>query len=166
MRDDLIVRDGYLQHGAQRYRCAIGAGGVVRDKRESDGGTPVGRFLLRYLYYRPHRLALPTTVLPCLALTPEDGWCDQPDDPRYNQPVPRNYPGRHETLWREDHLYDLIVILGHNDRPARPGLGSAIFLHVAGPEYGPTEGCVAVSCPDLLAILEHYRPGQHLVVNP
>ena len=166
MSGDLILRDDGLHHGDRRYRCAIGSGGIVRDKREGDGGTPVGRFPLRYLYYRPDRLALPDTVLPSMALAPTDGWCDQPDDPRYNQQVATDYPGRHEALWRDDHLYDLIVVLGQNDRPPRPGLGSAIFLHVARPDYGSTAGCVAVSTSDLLAILKHYRAGQHLVVSP
>lgn len=165
MTDDLIVRDGWLDHIRRRYRCAIGRGGVVRDKREGDGGTPAGRFPLRYVYYRPDREVWPDTVLPCLALKPDDGWCDQPDDPWYNHPVPRSYPARHETLWRDDNLYDLIVVLGYNDRPARPGLGSAIFLHVAAPGFGPTQGCVAVAAPDLREILRYYRRGQHLIVS-
>lgn len=166
MTDDLFVRDGWLQHAERRYRCAVGRSGVVRRKREGDGGTPAGRFPLRYLYYRADREALPETVLPALALTPDDGWCDQPDDPRYNLPVPRSYPARHEALWRDDALYDLVVVLGYNDGPPRPGLGSAIFLHVASPTYSPTEGCVAVAAPDLREILRHYRRGQHLLVSP
>jgi L,D-peptidoglycan transpeptidase YkuD (ErfK/YbiS/YcfS/YnhG family) len=166
MSDDLIVRGGVLHHGERHYRCAVGHGGVRRDKREGDGATPVGRFPLRYVYYRPDREACPATVLPCLALTPDDGWCDQSSDPRYNQPVPRSYPARHEALWRDDHLYDLIVVLGHNDAPARPGFGSAVFLHVAAPDLSPTQGCVAVAIADLREILRHYQRGQHLVVNP
>jgi L,D-peptidoglycan transpeptidase YkuD (ErfK/YbiS/YcfS/YnhG family) len=33
------------------------------------------------------------------------------------------------------------------------GRGSAIFLHLARPDYAPTEGCVALAEPDLRAVL-------------
>ena len=134
-------------------RCALGRSGVRADKREGDGATPAGTFPLRELWYRPDRVARPPTALDCHALDPDRGWCDDPRDVGYNRLVWAPYPARHERLWREDGLYDLIVPLGYNDAPAVPGLGSAIFLHAAAPDYAPTEGCVAVAREDLLTIL-------------
>jgi L,D-peptidoglycan transpeptidase YkuD (ErfK/YbiS/YcfS/YnhG family) len=98
-------------------------------------------------------MAAPATDLPSAPLSATDGWCDDADDPRYNQPVTLPTAARHERLWREDGLYDIIVVLSHNETPAIPGHGSAIFLHVAAPGYAPTEGCVALALPDLLTVL-------------
>ena len=103
--------------------------------------------------YRPDRGATPSTALPVSPIAPDDGWCDDPSDARYNRAIRLPYPARHERLWRDDGLYDLVGVLGWNDAPVRPGEGSAIFLHVAGPDYGPTEGCVALSGADLRALL-------------
>ena len=151
---DLIVAPtGSLRWGSASYRCALGRGGVRADKREGDGATPSGRFALRRVLYRPDRLALPRSRLPVAPLVPEDGWCDDPADARYNQPVKLPYPGRHERLWRDDGLYDVIVVIGHNDDPIIPGYGSAVFLHVAGAGYPPTDGCVALVRDDLLELL-------------
>ncbi len=144
---------GWLGWGGERVRCALGRGGVRPDKREGDGATPVGRFPLRRVLYRPDRLARPATALPCAPIAPEDGWCDDPADPAYNRPVRLPHPARHERLWREDGLYDVVAVLGHNDDPVVPGAGSAIFLHVARPDLGPTEGCIALALPDLLRLL-------------
>lgn len=60
-----------------------------------------------------------------------------------------------EYLFRADHVYDLIIPLGYNDNPVVPGRGSAIFLHLAHEDYRPTEGCIALAKPDLIAILPH-----------
>ena len=138
-----------------------------RDKREGDGATPVGRFALRRLLYRRDRLpAAPATALPAAVIGRDDGWCDDPGDPAYNRPVRLPYPASHERLWREDGLYDLVVVLGHNDDPPVPGLGSAVFLHVARPDYGPTEGCVALARDDLLVLLEGCGAGTMLEIAP
>lgn len=164
---DLIVDPAaaMLIGGFRRYRCALGRGGIVVDKREGDGGTPVGRFPLRQVFYRPDRLAAPpVTALPVRAIAPTDGWCDAPEDPAYNRPVTLPYPASAETMWREDTLYDVVVVLGHNDDPPVPGRGSCIFLHVARPGYAPTEGCVALALPDLLAVLADCWPGDCLSV--
>ena len=67
-------------------------------------------------------------------------------------------------LWREDGLYDLVVILGYNDDPPVAGRGSAIFLHVARPDYAPTQGCVALARPDLEAVLALAAPGSVLEI--
>ena len=156
--DDLVVHPpGRLRWRERSFACAIGAGGVQSNKREGDGGTPAGRFPLRRVLYRPDRMAPPRTVLPIAPLDPQDGWCDDPDHPLYNRPLRLPHAARHEALWRADHVYDLIVILGHNDAPAVPGLGSAVFLHVARPDYAPTAGCVAVAVGDLLTILAGVR---------
>jgi L,D-peptidoglycan transpeptidase YkuD (ErfK/YbiS/YcfS/YnhG family) len=146
-------------------RCAIGRGGIRTDKREGDGATPVGTFALRRVLYRPDRVAPPTTALPTAPLAPDDGWCDAADDAAYNRPVKLPFAPSHETMWREDRLYDVVVVLGHNDDPPVPGAGSAIFLHVAKPDYATTEGCVAVPLPTLQALLKSCRPGDVLTVR-
>lgn len=165
---EITVRpEGWLEAGGRRWRCALGRGGVRRDKREGDGATPAGTFALRSVRFRRDRLAgPPNTALPCTAIARDDGWCDDPADPAYNRPVKLPHPARHEKLWRADGLYDVMVVLGHNDDPPRPGLGSAVFLHVARPDYGPTEGCVALALDQLLDLLAMCGPGTVLTVRP
>lgn len=155
MIDIVVTSDGWLRFGGFQFRCALGKGGCKpeADKREGDGATPLGRYPLRQVLYRPDRLKAPATRLPSRPLDPADGWCDDPADPAYNRPVRLPYAASHEKLWREDHVYDVIVELGHNDDPPIPGLGSAIFMHVARPDYAGTEGCVALALPDLQALL-------------
>lgn len=161
--DAWIVRSagehrGVLAAGGRTMACALGRGGIRAEKREGDGATPVGRFALRRVLYRPDRLAVPVTGLPTSALSPTDGWCDDPGHADYNRPVRLPHPARHERMWRDDHLYDLVVVIGHNDDPVVPGAGSAVFVHLAREGYGPTEGCVALAAPDLLSLLEHASP--------
>lgn len=145
---------GVLRHGSLLMPCALGRGGVRTDKREGDGATPLGTFPLRRLWYRADRLEAPSMPgLPTRVIRREDGWCDDPASAEYNRPVTLPHAARHERLWRDDALYDLVVELGYNDDPIVPGAGSAIFLHVARPDYGPTEGCIAVARGDLLQLL-------------
>jgi len=151
---DLVVRpDGTAAWGARRFRAALGKAGISATKHEGDGATPAGKFRFRQVLYRADRMAAPKTKLPLRPLARDDGWCDDPADPRYNRPVRLPYAARAETLWREDALYDLIVPLGYNDDPPLAGRGSAIFLHVARAGYAPTEGCVALALEDLLAVV-------------
>ena len=165
---DLIAwSDGRFALGGRAVRCALGRGGVVAaaDKREGDGASPLGAWPIRRVLYRPDRAPKPITALPLAALSPDDGWCDAPGDAAYNRPVKRPYPASHEALWREDGVYDLIVVLGHNDDPPVPGLGSAIFLHLAREGYAPTEGCVALSRPDLESLLAMAGPDARLEIR-
>ena len=163
---DLIVSASReARWGKRRLRCALGRGGLARDKREGDGATPIGAWPMRRLLYRADRLGRPATRLPAAPIAIEDGWCDDPADPLYNRPVSLPYPGRHERLWREDGLYDLVVVLGHNDDPVVRGEGSAIFLHIARPDWAPTEGCVALARADLERLLAEAQPGDRVVVE-
>lgn len=148
-----VYATGRLECGARSYRCALGRGGVTSAKREGDGCTPSGQFSLRRVLYRPDRISAPVTSLPIDSLAPNQGWCDDPRHRDYNRQVQLPFSASHEKLWRDDNLYDVIVILGHNDNPPVAGKGSAIFMHVASSEYLPTEGCVALSLPHLLEVL-------------
>lgn len=164
MTEITVHPDGSLSWPGGSLRCVLGRGGVRTDKREGDGATPVGRFPLRRVLWRADRLSRPVTGLPVRAIEPDDGWCDDPADPAYNRPVRRPYAASHEALWREDGVYDVIVVMGHNDDPVMPGLGSAVFFHVARPDRSPTEGCVALPLDELLRVLADCGPGSGLTV--
>lgn len=163
----VFLEDGtpWARWCAYRWPCAVGRGSLRRAKREGDGVTPVGRWPIRRVLYRADRLGKPDTAFPCEPIRADDGWCDAPADPAYNRPVRLPYPASHETMTREDRLYDGVVVLGHNDDPVVPGAGSAIFLHVARDDYGPTEGCVALALPHLLTVLQEARPGSAVDVR-
>lgn len=157
-----MTRDGEeyrARWGELQWRCAVGHGGFTSTKREGDGATPIGCWPFRRLLYRADRLPAPETALPAAAIAADDGWCDAPDDPAYNQPVRLPYPASHEVMQRSDGLYDLVVVLGYNDDPVVAGRGSAIFLHVAQDDYRGTEGCVALAREHLLRVLAGAGPG-------
>ena len=159
-------RKGLLQAGGTVIRCALGSGGIVQVKREGDGGSPRGRFRLRGGVFRPDHLARPATPLPLRRTAPGDGWCDDVRDRRYNRPIALPAPGiSAERMWRDDGLYDVVIDLDHNRGPIRPGRGSAIFLHIARPDYTPTEGCVALERADLLRLLRRLGPQTRLVIG-
>lgn len=162
----LADSSGFLVWPGGRARCALGRGGVApaADKREGDGASPLGVWPMRQVFWRADRLARPETALPADALIPEAGWCDDPASPFYNLPVLLPFAASHEKLWREDEVYDLIVVLGYNDDPIVAGRGSAIFLHIARPDFSPTEGCVACAREDLLALLAAAKPRDRLAI--
>ncbi|WP_336079769.1 L,D-transpeptidase family protein [Thalassospira sp. CH_XMU1448-2] len=147
--------DGVLRVGDHEFRCAFGVNGIIdaHSKTEGDGKTPAGRWKLRYVMYRSDRKPCPRTKLPATTISFSDGWCDDPDHPSYNCPVRLPFNGGHEKLWRDDNLYNIVVVLGHNDDPPVPGKGSAIFMHIAKPDYSGTEGCIALSEQDLETLL-------------
>ncbi len=153
MTEATVFPDGRLVRAGQIYRAALGRGGVRADKQEGDGATPAGLLPLRRVLYRADRVAIPRAALPREPIAAADGWCDDPGHPDYNRPVHLPHPARCEELWRRDAVYDIVAVLGWNDAPVERGRGSAIFLHVARPDYPPTEGCVALALADLAAIL-------------
>lgn len=154
--------DGRIAWNGREVRCALGKAGVIAaaDKHEGDNRSPVGAWPMREVWYRPDVYPDgPVTALPVRATAADDGWCDAPGDPAYNRPVKLPYPASAERMWREDAVYDLVVILGHNDDPPVSGLGSAIFLHLAREGYPGTEGCVALARGDVEALLATAAPG-------
>jgi len=140
------VRDrslGFLVAGQSLFACALGRSGIIVDKREGDGGTPRAALPLRRLFLRPGKGPRPRSLLKARLMKRSDAWCDDLHDRRYNRLISRPPGKAQERLWRQDHLYDIIVELGWNDQPVRRGRGSAIFWHLARAGLTPTAGCIA-----------------------
>ena len=159
---------GQLRGNDLVFDCTLGRNGTVKadEKREGDGASPLGRWRLKRLFYRPDRLDRPETDLPTVPLRAHDGWCDDTGHPLYNRPVTLPFSASHEILWRDDHAYNLIVELAHNDSPVIPGLGSAIFIHVSHDDGRATAGCVALAASDLLTLLAHVSTDTILEITP
>ena len=158
-------RRGWLIAGPLTIPVTLGRGGIKANKREGDGATPRGRFRLKRLWWRADRSPRPRTLLPVRRITPQDAWCEDPSDRRYNQPLRLQEGQAGDRLRREDHLYDLVVELDHNARPRIAGRGSAVFLHVARPGFGPTAGCVAMRDRMLKRLLQRSRQGTEIAID-
>jgi len=169
--DIVVSRDGagwQAIFGDRRWRCAVGRSGVrpLTEKVEGDGASPAGCWPIRRVLYRADRMGSPSPHFSCAVIGKSDGWCDAPAHPLYNQQVKLPFGASHEELWREDNLYDCIVVLGYNDTPVAAGKGSAVFLHIARPDFSPTAGCAALSREDLLAFLAVAEPETRLCFSP
>lgn len=157
---------GLLHAGERAIPCSIGRSGLIpaADKKEGDGASPIGTWPIRGFLLRPDRVTFPEGLqLPWRWIRPSDGWSDGVDDPAYNRPVRHPHGFSAERLWREDGLYDVIVILGHNDAPVVPGAGSAIFWHCWRDGIA-TEGCVAIAKAALLDLLPRLACGDALQI--
>ncbi|HQT66607.1 MAG: hypothetical protein B7Z78_02650 [Rhodospirillales bacterium 20-60-12] len=157
------LQGGFLRADGFQARAAWGKGGIRADKSEGDGATPHAILPLRKILYRADRIAPPRSKTPIEPIARNDGWCDDVADKNYNRRVTLPYQARHEMFWRDDHVYDLIGILGWNDDPVVKHRGSAIFLHVARPDFTPTEGCIALALSDLRAALAQSLSGIEVI---
>ena len=156
---------GWLLAGPLAVPVALGRGGIRANKREGDGGTPRGTFQLRRLWWRADRMARPMTHLPVRSIRSDDGWCEDPRDRHYNQPIRLKPDHAGDRLKRADHLYDLIVELDHNTRPRIAGRGSAVFVHMARPGFAPTAGCVALKADTLRRLIARIGPRTRIVIG-
>ena len=166
MKLEVDCKGTMLHVGGRSLACSIGRSGAIAAvaKCEGDGATPLGDYAIRGLLLRPDRVRAPKTALPWRWIGAQDGWSDGVDDPAYNRPVRHPHGHSAERLWREDGLYDVIVVLGHNDAPPVAPLGSAIFLH-CWRDGAATEGCVAIAREDLLELVAELRPGDTILIR-
>ena len=156
---------GWLTAGGQTIPVALGRGGIRANKREGDGGTPRGTFRPLRLWWRADRHPRPSTFLPVCAIGPEDAWCEDPSDRHYNQPIRLDSKQGGDRLRRNDHLYDFIIEIDHNTKPRIAGRGSAIFLHLARPNFSPTSGCVSMTKGAMLRLLKRLGPETRIVIG-
>jgi L,D-peptidoglycan transpeptidase YkuD (ErfK/YbiS/YcfS/YnhG family) len=158
-------RRGWLVGGPQTIPVALGRGGIIANKREGDGGTPTGIFHPRRLWWRADRHPRPKTWLPIRAIRPEDAWCEDPASRHYNQPVRLGHGDGGDRLRRDDQLYDFIIEIDHNTQPTIAGRGSAVFLHLARPDFSPTAGCVSMTRSAMLHLLRQIGPHTKVIIG-
>ncbi len=163
---DLVIAGGRARYRGQSFPCAVGSGGIGRKRGEGDGITPLGRWRIAEVWYRPDRIARPRFKGRVRMIGPRDIWSDDPRDPAYNNAARGpGYKFSHERLRRADALYDMLAVLDYNWPKATPGKGSAIFMHVWRKPRHPTEGCIALA-PDMLRfIIESWRHDSRVVVR-
>jgi L,D-peptidoglycan transpeptidase YkuD (ErfK/YbiS/YcfS/YnhG family) len=158
-------RRGWLTAGGQIIPVALGRGGIRANKFEGDGATPRGTFHPVRLWWRADRHPRPRSFLPIRPITPRDGWCEDPSSRHYNRPVQLAADAGADRLRRDDHLYDFIIEIDHNARPRTARRGSAVFLHLARDNFGPTAGCVAMTRPAMLRLLARIGPETRIVIG-
>lgn len=157
---------GVLFAGAARYACTLGRAGVTLEKTEGDGKTPIGTYPFRYVLYRADRVEKPLTQLPVEVLTLATGWCEDPQHADYNRRIVLPHPCVHDRMTRDDNLYDITAVIGYNDAPVVAGRGSAIFMHLARPEFTGTAGCIGLALEDLKAVLAQLDAESSITVLP
>ena len=148
----LLVKNNYLFLENKTLPCALGHNGITNNKKEGDLSTPLGTFAFNKIYYRADKFGEKKFKLPSSEIRKNDGWCDDPKSKQYNQHILFPFNGSAEHLYRDDCIYDIVCVLNYNTSPVIPGLGSAIFLHVAKSNFEGTEGCIAVEKFALLEI--------------
>jgi L,D-peptidoglycan transpeptidase YkuD (ErfK/YbiS/YcfS/YnhG family) len=148
----IVKKTGYLKYKNFKFRCALGKGGIKKKRKEGDNITPKGIFRIIKIYYRADKIKKIITSIKKIKIKKNMGWCDDPTSKHYNTQIilPSKYG--HEKLYRNDNLYDLILVINYNTDPVIKNKGSAIFIHVAKEKYQPTKGCVALKKQDLIQL--------------
>jgi len=143
-----------LQIDEFKFRCCIGKNGSTIKKNEGDKKTPRGTFEIENLYFRKDRKEKPSTLLRCIEIKKDMGWCnDKRFSKKYNKLFKIEKKIKHEKLKRKDYKYDLLITIKYNFKNPISGLGSCIFIHLT-KDYKPTAGCVALKEKDFLIMLK------------
>jgi L,D-peptidoglycan transpeptidase YkuD (ErfK/YbiS/YcfS/YnhG family) len=161
----IVKKSGYLKYKNLKFRCALGKAGIKKKEKEGDNVTPKGIFKITRLYYRPGRIQNITTTLKKIKIEKNMGWCDDPDSNFYNKQISLPNKFGHEKLYRNDNLYDLILIINYNTSPIIKNKGSAIFIHIAKKNYKKTKGCIALKKKDLIELISKIKKNTKIKIN-
>ena len=150
----LVKNKHTLQIDEFKFRCCIGKQGSTRNKKEGDKKTPIGTFGIENLYFRKDRKEKPSTLLKCIEIKKNMGWCDNVHFPKkYNKLFKIDKKVKHEKLKRKDYRYDFIIPIKYNFNKPITGKGSCIFIHLT-KDYKPTAGFLALKEKDFLIMLK------------
>jgi L,D-peptidoglycan transpeptidase YkuD (ErfK/YbiS/YcfS/YnhG family) len=161
----IVKKSGYLKYKNLKFRCALGKGGVKKKTMEGDNITPKGIFKIIKIYYRPDKIKKIKTAIKKSKIKKNMGWCDDPKSRYYNKLI--NLPTKysHEKLYRNDNLYDLIIVLSYNTSPIIKNKGSAIFMHITNNSYKKTKGCIALKKEHLIKIISKIKKNTKIKIN-
>ena len=161
----IIKKTGYLQYKNLKFRCALGKAGIKKKEKEGDNVTPKGIFKITSMYYRHDRIKNIITAVKKIKIKKNMGWCDDPDSHFYNQQISLPNKFGHEKLYRNDHLYDLILVINYNTNPIIKNKGSAIFIHIAKKNYKKTKGCIALKKKHLIELISKIKKNTKIKIN-
>ena len=154
-----------LQVDEFKFRCCIGKNGSTNNKIEGDRKTPKGTFKIEKLYFREDRIKKPFTLLKCIKIKKNMGWCnDVRFSKEYNKLFKIEKGIKHEKLKRKDYKYDLFIPIKYNFNKPIIGLGSCIFIHLT-KDYKPTAGCIALKKKDFLIMLKLIKKNSKIKIN-
>ena len=161
----IINKSGYLKYKNIKFKCALGKSGIRKKRTEGDNITPKGTFKIIKIYYRKDRIKKINSVFKIIEIKKNMGWCDDPESKKYNQLIKLPSKYRHEKLFRNDRIYDLMIVLNYNMSPVIKNKGSAIFIHIAKNNYNKTKGCIALKKKDLIEIVSKIKRNTKVIIN-
>ena len=153
----IYINNKYLIYGNYKVKCAVGKRGIATKRKEGDLITPLGVYKIKYLLYRDDRVKKFHTNFKTKKITRSLGWCDDSKSRDYNKLITFPFKHRAEKLFRKDNIYDLILVLNFNMNPTYRNKGSAIFIHVAKPNFTATKGCVALKKNNLIKLIKKIK---------
>ena len=161
----IVKKTGYLKYKNFKFRCALGKESIKKKRKEGDNITPKGIFRIIKIYYRADKIKKIITSIKKIKIKKNMGWCDDPTSKHYNKQIilPSKYG--HEKLYRNDNLYDLILVINYNTDPVIKNKGSAIFIHVATKNYKKTAGCIALKKKHLIKLVEKINKKTKITIN-
>jgi L,D-peptidoglycan transpeptidase YkuD (ErfK/YbiS/YcfS/YnhG family) len=161
----IVKKSGYLQYKNLKFRCALGRAGIKKKEKEGDNITPQGIFKIIKIYYRSDKIKKIKAFIRTIKIKKNMGWCDDSESEYYNQQI--NLPNKfgYERLYRNDNLYDIILVLNYNTNPTIKRKGSAIFIHVSKNSYKKTKGCIALQKKHLLELIPLIKKNTKIKIN-
>ena len=161
----IVKKSGYLKYKNFKFRCSLGKGGIKKKIKEGDNITPKGIFKITKIYYRSDKIKKVRTKVNTVIIKKNMGWCDDPRSILYNKQIKLPTKFSHEKLYRDDNVYDLVLVLNYNTKPIIKNKGSAIFVHVAKNSYKKTKGCIALKKQDLIQLAKNIKKNTRIEIN-
>ncbi|MCD6432832.1 MAG: L,D-transpeptidase family protein [Sulfurimonas sp.] len=119
-------------------------------KYEGDKKAPIGVFRLTHIFGYTQKSNF---SMPYLHASKNLICVDDSNAKEYNQIIdmPKNKPKSFEFMKRDDHQYELGIVVSHNKKAVKKR-GSCIFLHVEKSKTASTAGCTSMSLSEIKKI--------------
>jgi len=160
-----VYSNGYLKIQNILFKCSLGKNNIKKHKIEGDYSTPSGKFKIVKIFYRADKIKNISSLFKLYKIKKNDGWCDDINARKYNRYIKLPCSYSHEKLWRNDKIYDVIIVLDYNYKSTIRGKGSAIFIHIKRGNYEPTKGCIGISKKNITLLLKKISKKTIIKIN-